>query len=59
MKDSKKGVSFIEKRNDTAEKRSYKKPQLGRVTLFADQVLGVCREPVMASACVLKDVNMS
>ena len=27
------------------KKRLYEKPQLGKVTLFADQVLGVCRAP--------------
>jgi len=27
------------------EKQPYEKPRLGRVTLFADQVLGVCSVP--------------
>jgi hypothetical protein len=32
------------KRVEQQEKKPYEKPQLGRVTLFADQVLGVCRQ---------------
>ncbi|MCI5161106.1 MAG: hypothetical protein D3917_03590 [Candidatus Electrothrix sp. AX5] len=47
------------KQNSTAEKKTYEKPTLGIVSLFADQVLGNCRHPVIGTACVLQDSNMS
>ncbi len=34
------------KRNDRQSKQYYEKPRLTSVMLFADQVLGLCKDPI-------------
>ena len=36
---------------NTKEKKSYEKPRLGTVILFADQVMGNCKVPGSSSGC--------
>ena len=42
------------KQKDVSKKYIYTKPQLGSVSLFADQVLGVCFDP-LPSSCATPD----
>jgi hypothetical protein len=51
MKEQKNTTSFEKRLNNTKEKKSYEKPQLGTVTLFADQVMGNCNIPGQTSIC--------
>ncbi|XCN73967.1 MAG: hypothetical protein Q3M24_04205 [Candidatus Electrothrix aestuarii] len=40
-------------------KKIYEKPIMGKVTLFADQVLGGCSAPIQGSTCVIPDTGFS
>ncbi|WYD80214.1 MAG: hypothetical protein V8K32_12975 [Candidatus Electrothrix gigas] len=51
MKEQKNTTSFEKRLNNTKEKKSYEKPQLSTVTLFADQVMGNCNIPGQTSIC--------
>ena len=42
MKERKYDIDSEEKKTNMKEKQPYEKPRLGRVTLFADQVMGSC-----------------
>jgi len=46
-----KTISSREKLENIREKKSYEKPRLATVTLFADQVMGNCNVPGPASGC--------
>ena len=40
-------------------KKIYEKPKMGKVALFADQVLASCRAPIVGSVCGIPDNNFS
>jgi hypothetical protein len=51
MKEQKNTISSEKRLNNTKEKKSYEKPRLSTVTLFADQVMGNCNMPSPTSSC--------
>jgi hypothetical protein len=56
MKDQKNSTSSEQQSDNRARKQPYEKPQLGTVTLFADQVMVKCR---LSPPCLVLNPGMS
>ena len=51
MKEQKNSTPSEKQLENTTLKQRYEKPRLGRVTLFADQVMGNCKLMDLLSGC--------
>jgi len=51
MKEQEHTIPSGKQLENTKEKKSYEKPRLATVTLFADQVMGYCNAPGPSSSC--------